>query len=338
MFRCTARPLRLLQAALLRRMIDAEIDAVLVKIAAAGLTPQKHLGAHLASLPAQASPRACACAPSCHAAVYNVCLNARSNLTTPPTHLALSAVPRFPALQLHALRRLYGSNVCGEGGEYETLTLDCPLFTHGRIVLDSWQAVMLSDDSMAPVALLHPTAFHVEPKQPAGEGASSGGGASGSAAEEEAAAGCVIEVPADWMPHAAPQPTAGAAAENAAAEEQADAALDVQLGMADGSQHCSLTASVAPAGAGTLDLASAAGTAAALSAALRRLSAALPALGLSWQSSLFVHLYVPSMAQFAAANAAYAAFLPAVNPPSRATVQLSGGSGLALVVEVLFTR
>lgn len=22
----------------------------------------------------------------------------------------------------------YGSHVCGEGGEYETLTLDCPLF------------------------------------------------------------------------------------------------------------------------------------------------------------------------------------------------------------------
>lgn len=28
-----------------------------------------------------------------------------------------------------SLLRLYGSNVCGEGGEYETLTLDCPLFT-----------------------------------------------------------------------------------------------------------------------------------------------------------------------------------------------------------------
>ena len=24
--------------------------------------------------------------------------------------------------------RSYGINVCGEGGEYETLTLDCPLF------------------------------------------------------------------------------------------------------------------------------------------------------------------------------------------------------------------
>lgn len=26
------------------------------------------------------------------------------------------------------LCRLYGINVCGEGGEYETMTLDCPLF------------------------------------------------------------------------------------------------------------------------------------------------------------------------------------------------------------------
>jgi diphthine-ammonia ligase len=236
------------------------------------------------------------------------------------------------------LRRLYGSNVCGEGGEYETLTLDCPLFAHGRIVLDSWQAVMLSEDSMAPVALLHPTAFHVENKQPAGEGVSSRSGDGDIAAEGQAAAGCVIEVPSDWTPAAAPQLTARAATENAAAEEQADAALDVQLSMADGSQYCSLTASVAPAGAGALDLASAAGTAAALSAALRRLSAALPALGLSWQCSVFVHLYVPSMAQFAAANAAYAAFLPAVNPPSRATVQLSSVAGLALVVEVLLAR
>lgn len=33
----------------------------------------------------------------------------------------------------------YSCNVCGEGGEYETLTLDCPLFTAARIVLDDWQ-------------------------------------------------------------------------------------------------------------------------------------------------------------------------------------------------------
>ncbi|PRW59519.1 diphthine--ammonia ligase isoform X1 [Chlorella sorokiniana] len=269
------------QAALLRRMIDSNIDAILVKIAAAGLTPRKHLGARLASLPAQ----------------------------------------------LHALRRLYGSNVCGEGGEYESLTLDCPLFTRGRIVLDSWQAVTVSEDSMAPVALLHPTAFHVEPKQPA---AGSTAAAAGAAAAE------VIEVPPDWWPPVAQQ--AGEPA-GSAAPSAAKAALDVQLSTVEGGQYCSLTASVAAAPAGAdLDLSSAAGTAAALSSALRRISDALPGLGLRWTSSLFVHLYVPSMAQFGAANAAYAAFLPAINPPSRATVELGGNAELALVVEVLFAR
>ena len=62
--------------------------------------------------------------------------------------LFLSACPplRIPPpfssplpMQPHLLRlnALYGSNVCGEGGEYESLVLDCPgLFKHGRIVLD----------------------------------------------------------------------------------------------------------------------------------------------------------------------------------------------------------
>ena len=37
--------------------------------------------------------------------------------------------------------RTYGSNICGEGGEYESLTLDCPLFTRARLVLQVllWQ-------------------------------------------------------------------------------------------------------------------------------------------------------------------------------------------------------
>ena len=35
---------------------------------------------------------------------------------------------------LHAMNTKFGINVCGEGGEYETLTLNCPLFKK-RIVL-----------------------------------------------------------------------------------------------------------------------------------------------------------------------------------------------------------
>lgn len=76
----------------LRNMITSGIDARLVKVAAIGLDPHKHLGKSIAQME--------------------------------PT--------------LIKLRDLYGCNVCGEGGEYETLTLDCPAFQHGRIVLDDW--------------------------------------------------------------------------------------------------------------------------------------------------------------------------------------------------------
>ncbi|MED6148802.1 hypothetical protein PIB30_118274 [Stylosanthes scabra] len=65
---------------------------------------------------------------------------------------------------LHKLKELYGINVCGEGGEYETLTLDCPLFINARIVLDDYQVVMHSSDSIAPVGILHPLKFHLEKK------------------------------------------------------------------------------------------------------------------------------------------------------------------------------
>ncbi|KAK7396131.1 hypothetical protein VNO78_16922 [Psophocarpus tetragonolobus] len=65
---------------------------------------------------------------------------------------------------LHKLKELYGINVCGEGGEYETLTLDCPLFSNACIVLDEYQVVMHSSDSIAPVGILHPLAFHLENK------------------------------------------------------------------------------------------------------------------------------------------------------------------------------
>ncbi|KAJ1409108.1 YjgF/YER057c/UK114 family [Sesbania bispinosa] len=65
---------------------------------------------------------------------------------------------------LHKLKELYGINVCGEGGEYETLTLDCPLFINAHIVLDEHQVVMHSSDSIAPVGVLHPSAFHLENK------------------------------------------------------------------------------------------------------------------------------------------------------------------------------
>src|SRR3546814_6340001 len=74
------------QKALLQEMIDYGIDAVLCKVAAAGLDPYVHLGKSIRQLQ-----------------------------------------PFF--LKLHSK---YGFHICCEGGEYETLVLDCPVF-HQRL-------------------------------------------------------------------------------------------------------------------------------------------------------------------------------------------------------------
>lgn len=76
------------QKELLQEMIKCEIDAIVIKVAALGLEPSRHLGRSL----------------------------------------------RLLEPQLDSMHENYGLNLCGEGGEYETLTLDCPLFK-SRIVM-----------------------------------------------------------------------------------------------------------------------------------------------------------------------------------------------------------
>ena len=41
-------------------------------------------------------------------------------------HLGLTLAQMAP--QLNSLAAKYGVNVCGEGGEFETFTLNCPIF------------------------------------------------------------------------------------------------------------------------------------------------------------------------------------------------------------------
>ena len=52
------------------------------------------------------------------------------------------------------LHQSMGINVCGEGGEYESLTLDCPLFKKERIELGQVKKVVHRDDPFAPVVYL----------------------------------------------------------------------------------------------------------------------------------------------------------------------------------------
>ncbi|KAF8974438.1 hypothetical protein BDZ97DRAFT_23573 [Flammula alnicola] len=104
------------QGELLSEMIEAGMDAILIKVAGIGLTTS-HLGKTLAQME--------------------------------PT--------------LSKLNTLYGSHICGEGGEYETLTLDCPLFKR-KIKLIETETVIHSDNDFATVAFLRIKGAELEAK------------------------------------------------------------------------------------------------------------------------------------------------------------------------------
>uniref|UniRef100_A0AAR2JMN2 Diphthine--ammonia ligase n=1 Tax=Pygocentrus nattereri TaxID=42514 RepID=A0AAR2JMN2_PYGNA len=79
----------------------------------------------------------------------------------PGTHLGKPLAEMEPCLQ--QLSKKYGVHICGEGGEYETFTTDCPLFKK-RIVIDKMETVIHSADAFAPVGYLRFTEMHTEDK------------------------------------------------------------------------------------------------------------------------------------------------------------------------------
>ncbi|KAF9268107.1 hypothetical protein L218DRAFT_984324 [Marasmius fiardii PR-910] len=78
-----------------------------------------------------------------------------------PKHLGKTLAEMQPILM--KLNSLYGSHVCGEGGEFESLTLDCPLFK-SRIILKEVEPVIHSDNDFATVAFLRIKDACLEPK------------------------------------------------------------------------------------------------------------------------------------------------------------------------------
>ncbi|KAK0206371.1 hypothetical protein DFS33DRAFT_1419360 [Desarmillaria ectypa] len=106
------------QDELLSEMIDAKMNAVLIKVAGIGLS-KEHLGKSLGEM----KPL------------------------------------------LFKLNEKYGSHICGEGGEYESLTLDCPVFK-SRISLLETEVVIHSDNDFATVAYLRVKNAILLPKDP----------------------------------------------------------------------------------------------------------------------------------------------------------------------------
>lgn len=106
------------QATLVREMVSAGLDAVLIKVAGAGLGA-RDLGKSLGML----------------------------------------------CPKLDKLAQQYGAHVAGEGGEYETLTLDSPLHIKGKVHLGQAMVVMHTDTGgIADVAYLAARNAVLEPK------------------------------------------------------------------------------------------------------------------------------------------------------------------------------
>ncbi|KAF9919266.1 hypothetical protein FBU30_011079 [Linnemannia zychae] len=76
-------------------------------------------------------------------------------------HLGQSIGDMFP--HLCKMNREYDLHICGEGGEYETITLDCPLFKR-RIVVEESEIIIHSDDAFAQVAYLRFKKLRLEEK------------------------------------------------------------------------------------------------------------------------------------------------------------------------------
>lgn len=67
-------------------------------------------------------------------------------------HLGQTLAQMQPTL--HKLNAMYDLHVCGEGGEYETFTVDCPLFKR-RVLLDKTTTVVSDSSPFSTVAHLH---------------------------------------------------------------------------------------------------------------------------------------------------------------------------------------
>ncbi|KAK4754754.1 hypothetical protein SAY87_008511 [Trapa incisa] len=268
------------QSLLLQEMIDSGIKAIIVKVAAMGLDPGKHLGKELYLL--------------------------------------------FP--YLHKLKELYGINVCGEGGEYETLTLDCPLFINAQIVLEEFETVLHSRDSIAPVGVLHPLAFHLEKKEETNS--------LGSFPNDNNLCGrdgLVYEV------HNGSIDSSEDKCESLVHTTSLAVTMDDKLHMSERQkiQLFSISCWLQD------HLEDSSGLKEDLKCILGKIEARLIGYGLGWKDVLYIHLYIANMDEFSVANETYVKFITQENcpfgVPSRSTIEVplsQVGSGKAYI-EVL---
>ncbi|KAF9967216.1 hypothetical protein BGZ70_010370 [Mortierella alpina] len=238
-------------------------------------------------------------------------------------HLGRSIGDMFP--HLCKMNQEYDLHICGEGGEYETITLDCPLFKR-RIVVDESEIVIHSDDAFAQVAYLRFKKLHLEDKS-----------------EDETDPSWMVDMNLDpvWEADAIMMPiedivcskqlllesNAMESQETTPPQQRAPSNQDLDTRPQQISKFTSHQSDTLCAIGGTTahEMFSLAGSKKHMSIAeettvcLKTVEAKLERIGLSWTEVVFMQVFVSDMADFGVVNGAYKAFF-GINPPPRACV------------------
>lgn len=240
----------------------------------------------------------------------------------PHKHLGKSIAELEPLFK--RLNRQHGFHVAGEGGEYETLAIDAPFFKR-RLVLDDTEVVIHSDDVYTPVGLLHIHRCHAEFKEESSPTETSKGN------EPNRCLVLPLEVAivrslADGGPSTSAESLGSQACAVAPGKRARKWRIRPQPHVwrqgrvLNISGYCVPTPRIHFQGADSSTHGEAAGQ---MRLCLEGVQRVLLEHGLSLHDVVVVHLYLRSMASFAAVNAEYcrAPFHPH-HPPSRSCVEL----------------
>jgi len=276
---------------LLQEMITAGVDAVLVKVAGAGLEPHKHLGKSLAFLQ--------------------------------PT--------------LMRLHQQFGLDVCGEGGEYESLVLDCSVFKK-RLVLHETE--VLIDEENYTVGNLRIKSCSCVAKE-------EGSAVAAASADEDRVLLQRIDHTIRNVQHSVRESLLADTVVLPSSEKVIESILEgtekktsrtelsgrveamprLSIGSDGYGQTALMYPLLAPSPAPSSPLSTEQTVHAQLSNMMQRLQAVLRTVGASMADIVFVHLYISSNAVFKAVNDEYCKWFGHY-PPSRSCVCVS-------IVEIL---
>jgi len=214
----------------------------------------------------------------------------------PRKHLGKTLQEMEPHL-LH-LEDKYGVSVCGEGGEYETFVLDCPMFKK-RIVVDESDVVELSDNPYNPCGYLKIGAYHLEEK------------------DTHYAGGNSVKTLKPFPP----------------LEEDVDATEDLKCSKPgkefsgpDRNSTDIWSSSVVTDRFAHFYARSKLEGEDGIDAVLQELAANLETNSIAWTDAYYINLYIADMSQFGAINAHYSKFLPGSAPSSRACIEVGSGT------------